>query len=247
MKIQISAAAMALTLALTACGGDDSNSTAATGAAAAPLEQIPAPNNGDWREVVTQTEAGGYLMGNPDAPVKLVEYASLTCPHCATFSAEGGPPLRDTYVRSGQVSWEYRSFVLGGAQDMVLSVLAKCQPPTAYFRTIEQIFEQQRDFYTRIDEQEATRIQALPPEQQLAPLARAMELDTFFARRGMPEARFAQCLADAQVVQQLTDMTNRAANEEGVTGTPTFFINGTQQDVNRWSDLEGRLRTAIGG
>ena len=130
---------------------------------------------------------------------------------------------------------------------MVLSVLARCQPPSAFFRTVEQIFEQQRDFYGRIDEQEAARIQTLPPEQQLAPLARAMELDTFFARRGMPEARFAQCLADSEGVQQLTDMTNRAASEEQVNGTPTFFINGTQQDANRWQELEPRLRAAIGG
>lgn len=248
MKIQISAAALALSLVLAGCGGDDSNGTTGVNGSVsnAPLTQIPAPNNGDWREVVSKTEAGGFLMGNPDAPVKLVEYASLTCPHCATFSAEGAPALRDNYVRSGQVSWEFRNLLLG-APDVALSVLARCQAPSAFFRTIEQIFEQQRELLERIDESEAERIQPMPPEQQIAPLARAMELDTFFARRGMPEARFNQCLADTQGVQELTNMSNRAATEEGVTGTPTFFINGTKQEVNQWSDLEPQLRTAIGG
>jgi protein-disulfide isomerase len=186
-------------------------------------------------------------MGNPDAPVKLVEYASLTCPHCARFSTEATAALRDTYVRSGQVSWEYRSYVLGGPIDMVLSLLTRCQPPSAFFRTAEQIFEQQQELSGRLDEQEAAQLGSLPPEQQLAPLARAMELDTFFARRGMPEARFSQCLANTQEIQQLTDMTNRASTEEQVNSTPSFFINGTQQGVTTWSELEPRLRSAIGG
>ncbi|HYC82161.1 MAG TPA: thioredoxin domain-containing protein, partial [Solirubrobacterales bacterium] len=69
----------------------------------------------------------------------------------------------------------------------------------------------------------------------------------FFARRGMPESRFNQCLADSRAVQQLTDMTNRAVNEFQVRGTPTFFINGERQDVSEWSALEPRLRAAIGG
>jgi protein-disulfide isomerase len=247
MKIQIGAAALALTLVLSGCGDDQGNVAANGGATAAPLTQIAAPNNGDWREIVTQTEQGGFLMGNPDAPVKLVEYASLTCPHCARFAAEAGAPLRDTYVKSGQVSWEYRSYVLGGAPDMVLSLLSRCQPPSAFFRTIEEVFEQQHDLVGRLDDEEVNRIQPLPPEQQLAPLARAMELDTFFARRGMPETRFAQCLADTRAVQQLTDQTNRAQTEEQVTGTPTFFINGEVQDVNQWGDIESRLRSAIEG
>ena len=244
MKTKISAAALALTLVLTGCGGDDAGNTVGP-VSNAPLTQIPAPNNGDWREVVSQTEAGGFLMGNPDAPVKLVEYASLTCPHCATFSTEGAPALRDTYIRSGQVSWEFRNFLLG-APDVALSVLARCQQPSAFVRTIETIFEQQRELIERIDDSEAERIQQLPPEQQIAPLARAMELDTFFARRGMPESRFTQCLADSAGVQRLTDMSNRASSEEGVTGTPTFFINGTQQQVNTWNALEPLIRTAIG-
>ncbi len=245
MKKQISAAALALSLVLTGCGGGDSSASNAAGGANAELTQIPAPNNGDWREVVTRTDEGGFRMGNPDAPVKLVEYASLTCPHCATFSADATPALRDTYIQSGQVSWEFRNFLIG-APDVVLSLLSRCQPPSAFFRTIEQVFEQQAELINRIDDEEAQRIQALAPEQQLVPLARAMELDTFFARRGMPESRFTQCLTDTQEIQRLTDLTNRAVNQERVTGTPTFFVNGTQQDVNVWSDLEPRLRTAIG-
>lgn len=246
MKAQISAAALGLALALGGCGGDEGNLTKAAANLSGPLPQIAAPNNGNWAETIAQTPEGGFRMGNPDAPVKLVEYGSLTCPHCKTFSAEATAALRDTYIRSGQVSWEFRNFLLN-APDVAISVLARCQPPAAYFRTVEQLYEQQSEFFAAIDEAEGARIGALPPEQQVAPLARAMDLDTFFARRGMPEGRFNQCLADASAIRQLTEMTNRAAEELQVRGTPTFFINGEKLDVDRWSTLEPRLRAAIGG
>ncbi len=250
MKIRIGAGLAAITLVLAGCGdngGGDLN--AATGNNAAPLTQIAAPDNGDWAEVVSETPEGGMRMGNPDAPVKLVEYASMTCPHCATFSNDASAALRDTYIRSGQVSWEFRHFLLS-ASDVAMSVLARCQPTSAYFRTIEQIFAQQQEILaplSTLDENEGRRIGALPPEQQIAPLARAMDLDTFFARRGMPEARFSACLADPQGVQRLSDGTNRALTQEQVQGTPSFFINGQRQDASDWRTLEPRLRAAIGG
>ncbi len=246
MKIQIGAGVAALALALAGCGDSGGDLNAANGNNAAPLTQIPAPENGNWAEVVSETPEGGIRMGNPDAPVKLVEYASMTCPHCKTFSDEASAALRDTYVRSGQVSWEFRHFLLS-APDVAMSVLARCQPASAYFRTIEQLFAQQQEFMSAIDESEAQRIGALPPEQQIPPLARAMDLDTFFARRGMPEAQFNACLADPQNVQRLSDGTNRALTQEQVQGTPSFFINGQRQDVSDWRSLEPRLRAAIGG
>lgn len=246
MKSGLSAMTLGVALILAGCGEEGGNLAATATNSNAPLPQIPAPDNGNWSEVVTQTEDGGFLMGNPDAPVKLVEYASLTCPHCATFSEQATESLRDTYVRSGQVSWEFRNFLLG-APDVALSVLARCQPPAAFFRTVDQIFAQQREFLEAIDDTEGQRIGALPPEQQIAPLARAMDLDTFFARRGMPEARFNECLADREAIQRLTDMTGRAVSEFQVQGTPTFFIRGEKQDVSDWSSLEPRLRAAIGG
>jgi protein-disulfide isomerase len=247
MKIKLGASLAVLALTLAGCGDSGSGDlNAMSGASSAPLTQIAAPNNGDWADVVSETPEGGIRMGNPDAPVKLVEYASMTCPHCKTFSDEASTPLREIYVRSGQVSWEFRHFLLS-APDVAMSVLVRCQPPSAYFRTVEQLFAQQQEILSSIDESEAQRIGALPPEQQIPPLARAMDLDTFFARRGMPEARFSACLADPQGVQRLSDGTNRAMREEQVQGTPTFFINGQRQDVSDWRSLEPRLRAAIGG
>ena len=247
MKTQISAAALAFALLLSGCGseGGDLNAAAANQANAAPLQQIPAPNNGNWTEVVSRTDEG-FLMGNPNAPVKLVEYASLTCPHCAAFSAEGGPALRETYVRSGQVSWEYRPFILN-AQDAAASIAARCLAPAAFFPAIEQLFAQQHEWTGALDQAESQTISAMPQNQQLAAAARAMDLDTFFARRGMPDNKFNQCLNDQQAAQRLAEMNQLAAQEHSITGTPTFIINGETQQVSAWSALEPLLRGAIGG
>ena len=245
MKAMFSTAALVIALALGGCGEEAGDLNAAAANESAPLPQIAAPNNGDWREIASRTDEG-FLLGNPNAPVKLVEYASFTCHVCAAFAEAATDELRDTYIRSGQVSWEIRTFLRNGP-DAAFSLLTYCQEPAAFFRTADQIFEQQEELVEGIDQEEAQRIGALPPEQQLAPLARAMELDTFFARRGMPESRANQCLQDQAQVQRLTDVTSRASRELQVQGTPTFFINDEKQQVTSWDALEPQLRAAIGG
>lgn len=244
MKIQLGVLGLALMLA--ACGGGEGDLNDAAAASNAALPQIAAPNNGSWQDVVSRTPEHGTRVGNPDAPVKLVEYGSLTCPACRAFAQAGTQPLLNTYVASGQVSWEFRPLVIHGGPDVVLSMLAECQAPSAFFRTIEDIYAQQGEILDRLTQEEINRLQALPPEQQLGPLARTLQLDSFFARRGMPESRFNECLANLDAARQLADDMGRAAGQ-GVTGTPTFFINGEQQDVSAWQALEPRLRNAIGG
>jgi protein-disulfide isomerase len=246
--IKAGALALSLTLALAACGGGDATNLSSATGQTVPLTQIAAPNNGDWTEVVSQTAEGGFRMGNPDAPVKLVEYASITCPHCGEFAEQGGPALRDQYVRSGQVSWEYRPYLLFPTDPGVFMLL-RCQGAAPFFRLTEQLYADQRNWLGRLQALPAEQLQqidALPPTARSAALVRAGGLDQFFRQRGMPEARMNSCLADEQNLQQLSQITQRATNEEGVTGTPTFFINGARQEAGNWAQLEPLLRTAIG-
>ena len=241
-------AAIASCLALAACGGNDGNLSATAGNQGAPLTQIPAPN-GDWTQTVTQTPEGGYRMGNPDAPVKLVEYASITCPHCAEFAAGGTEPLTSQYVRSGQVSWEYRPYMLFPSDPGVFMLL-RCQGPTPFFRLVEQLYATQPEWAGRLQSlptQEQERIRALPAASQPPLWVRASGVDQFFRQRGMPEARINSCLADGSNLEALAQVTRRGTENDGVTGTPTFFINGERQDVADWHALEPLLRAAIGG
>jgi protein-disulfide isomerase len=250
MRIGLAASACVGTLALllAGCGGEESNLAAAAANVDAPLPQIAAPNQGDWREVVSETPEGGYRMGNPDAPVKLVEYASITCPHCAEFAETASTALRDQYVRSGQVSWEYRPFMLFPTDPGIFQAL-RCQGPQPFFRLIEQLYATQRDWIGRLQmlsEQQQQAIQNMSPAARSAALLQAAGLDEFFRQRGMPQSRLESCLADPQGLQRLTEITQYGTRHDNVQGTPTFMINGQRQEVGTWNELEPRLRAAIG-
>ena len=105
-RILSSSMAGALALTLVACGSaGDADAELAGDAIAA----IPAPDGQQWTDVVTVSDEGGYIVGNPDAPLKLVEYASHTCGACANFSISGAPALKKDYVSTGVVSLELRN------------------------------------------------------------------------------------------------------------------------------------------
>ena len=245
MKALIGTGALALALLLGGCSkGGDSGQSAAN--SAAPLTKLPAPN-GDWTQIVSETPEGGYRMGNPDAPVKLVEYASITCPHCAEFTEKAADPLTSKYVKSGQVSWEYRPYMLFPS-DAGIFLLLKCQGPNPFFQLTEQLYADQQNWAGKLQAmtpEQAQQIDALSPAQKAAALVKVTGLDQFFRQRGMPEARIESCLADGQALQKLGSIVE-LGNKEGVTGTPTFFINGKiVPDVAAWEGREPPVRGAI--
>src|SRR3712207_9099804 len=110
MKSMLTASAAALALFLVGCGDGGGNKSAPADTAA--LKQIPAPNNGDWTQTVVKTPEGGYRMGTPDAPVKLVEYGSMSWPHWAELQEQGGAGMRDTSVQSGPGRWGLSTYFL---------------------------------------------------------------------------------------------------------------------------------------
>ncbi len=251
MKAIICGATLSLALLLAGCEDKSGTDTAAgNGTAAvnsAPLPQVQAPN-GDWTQVVTETQDGGFMMGNPNAPVKLVEYASLTCPACANFANTGSEPLKNQYVKSGQVSFEIRNFVMNPI-DLAATMLVRCQGTGPYFKSVDQLFATQQQWTaaaTKMSEADQQRIGALPREQQVAAIAKASGIDTFFRQRGMPEARINSCLADQQAVERLVKMNEVAVERDKVGGTPTFLINGEKvENVSTWGALEPKLREEI--
>ena len=238
------AGAAALALALGGCNkGADSNARVSN----APIKQIAAPQ-GDWTQVVSETPEGGYRMGNPAAPVKLIEYASLSCPFCARFDAEGVPTLRDKYVKSGQVSWEYRPY-MNHPTDPAATVLVRCQGPDTFFGLADQLYQSQSAWYGRVaDAPPATlnAIQNMPPMQRNVALVKLAGLDEFFRQRGMPQSKIDSCLASQANLDKALEITNRG-NKDGITGTPNFLINGKlQPEAGDWKSLEPMLRAAIG-
>jgi protein-disulfide isomerase len=243
------ASSAALALALTGCGGGGGNDLNQVAAATSntPLPQVPAPNSGDWTQMVQETPEGGYRMGNPDAPVKLIEYASITCHVCAEFSEAAHEELVGQFVKSGQVSWEYRPYMLFPT-DPGMFLLLRCQGPQPFFGLAEQLYATQAEWSARTRSLPAAQLQALSamsPPQQAGALVKAIRMDEFFRQRGLPAARIDQCLGDQAGLQKLAEITSRG-NTDGVSGTPTFLINGELAGVTAWSALKPRLRQAIG-
>jgi protein-disulfide isomerase len=176
-----------------------------------------------------------------------VEYGSLSCSHCAEFSEKGAPSLRDKYVKSGQVSWEFRPYLLF-APDAGVSAVLRCMGPQAFFPLSEQLYEAQAEWLDKLQKMPSelqAQLETMAPAQRAAALVKAAELDQFFRQRGIPEARLNACLADQQSLEALAALTAQG-NREGVTGTPTFFINGNVlPNVGEWKTLEPAIQQAL--
>lgn len=226
---------------LAACGGGSGGNSSAP---AAPVAGAAAPAGQQWSQVVSETPEGGYRMGNPDAPVKLVEYGSRTCPACGAFAREGFEPLTKL-VETGKVSFEFRDFLIHGAPDVASAVLGRCAGTGAFFPLLEQMYANQA---ATLDKLQAappefqTRVQNLAPAQQVAAIAEQAGYIDFVKQRGIPEDKARQCLADMNTVQKLVGVTEKASE---VQGTPTFIINGEKAEgAVSWPQVEAALKKA---
>lgn len=241
-RVALALAVVPLALGLAACGKRDAGADAAA-TSSGPIAKVPPPPGKAWSDVIAITPEGGYRMGNPDAPIKLVEYGSLTCPHCADFNHQAAEPLRTTFIDSGRVSYEFRNFVRD-AIDLTASLLTRCGAPESYFALTDQVFANQESFFNNVQSagQDAYgQAMSLPPNQRFVTLARLTGLDEFFAARGVSRGRQTACLADRAAADSLARATERQGQELGIDSTPTFIINGEKTGSATWPDLKARL------
>ena len=211
-------------------------------AVAAPAPHAPAPVN--WLAVVAKTPAG-VRLGNPDAPVKLVEYGSRTCPICGAFYADGAAALKSRYIATGKVSWEFRDFPVH-PQDIAVSMLGMCVSTPNFFKVLDQMYVRQNEFNARagaLSEARWQQLQAMPPAQSFRALNDDLGYTALLKQNGMTEARIQQCLGDPAALKAFGDRIE-AGVRLGVKGTPTFFINGQHLSAFTWARLEPVLKTA---
>ncbi len=210
---------------------------------------VALPARADWLSVVVATPAGGFRQGNPAAKVKLLEFGSLTCPHCAAFAREHVPILRAKYVATGKVSYEYRPFLLNGV-DFAPSLLVECQSPPAALALIEAFYATQATwtapFTKPVPDDVQKKFSALPQQAQIAAFAQYGGLDKVMRTRGMAPAQFTACLSDAKGIAKLNAVRDDANKNYGLTAVPTFVINGkTVVDVYDWAALQPKLDAAL--
>jgi protein-disulfide isomerase len=158
------------------------------------------------KTTLLQVQPNDHVLGDPKAPITLIEYASLTCPHCAHFSVAVLPELKKKWIDTGKVKLIYRDFPLDQTA-LKAAQLAECAGKDKYFGVIDMIFETQPKWATASD--------------PMAELGKSLRI------AGMGENEVKACLANDAVANGVV-ADYRGGETLGVNSTPTLFINGTE-------------------
>lgn len=149
------------------------------------------------------------ILGKADAPITIVEYASLTCPHCAHFDKEVLPQLKQKWIDTGKAKLILRDFPLDEPA-LRAAMVARCAPPDKFYPLIDTLFRDQEKWVTSKDYRAAL--------ERISKLA------------GINDKEFKTCISDKKLEDQVAQSRLTGAQQLGVDATPTFFINGTKFD-----------------
>jgi protein-disulfide isomerase len=197
-----------------------------------------------WLLTFAVSAEGGNIIGNPNAPVKLIEYASYTCIHCAKFENDEAPILRNDYIAKGKVSLEIRPMLLN-AIDVPITLLAKCGPPGRFFGNHRLIMARRESWIALTDTiNEAT--QKKLDNNDFAgfnmDVYRALKLGVLAKERGLSEAIVTRCLSDPKMLAAIIKVSDDASDKYNVHSTPSFSINGElKEDAHNLESLKPYL------
>lgn len=203
----------------------------------------------NYATMVTTTPAGAYVLGNPKAKVRLVEYLSYSCSHCAHFTGEAAVPLKRDYVAKGLVALELRNLVRDPF-DLAAALIARCGGPSRVFGLTEALMDRQpvwmADGQVLIAKQgEALQKMQLIPQLQL--IAKESGLIALAQTKGVTPAQSNACLAAPLMHKTVIAMTKDAVEVRKINSTPTFLINNKPgPSSSEWADMDTALRTALG-
>jgi len=251
MKVRNFLVAAVAVLALAACNKKNEGGTTATNETV-KITQANPPPGGTWADVVNATSAGGFMMGNPNAKVKLVEIGSLFCPYCKKFEDEGSPVLVEKYVKPGNVSWEFRPYVIHGPIDVAANIIARCSGVKTFFPLTMALYKDQPTLEAKLQaapQDKLSQMQNLPTTQAFVAFANLLGLQDWAAARGVPQAKSNQCLSDQKMIDQEVQYTTDVNTQyPEFAGTPSFIINGKMlKDTGDWAKLQPQLDAAVKG
>ena len=178
---------------------------------------------GDLASLHEAPALGERALGETDAPVTVIEYASATCGHCANFHNDSFPALKADYIDTGKVRFVFREFPL---DELALAafMLARCAPENRYFPIIDVLFEEQQS-WTRNAREELLKIARMA---------------------GFTPESFEECLQNEDVAKGILEIRSTAAEQYGVQSTPTFFVNRKVITGNQPDELRQAIEDAAG-
>lgn len=206
--------AIALAAALSGCGGGAAGPTP-------PIDKatyVP-----PQAELMAPGPLGERVMGKPTAPVTVIEYVSLTCPHCAQFQKDLFPRMKKEFIDTGKVRYIVREFPIGRTAGTA-AIVNRCAPEDKYFFLLNAFLTRQPEWVS----------------QDVRP-------DAIYAvakSSGMSRETFDKCLSNQPIIDGLTEVKQRG-RQFGVIGTPTFFINGRKaQGVVTYDEIKVMIEQA---
>lgn len=160
--------------------------------------------------ITTEEALKDRVLGDPNAPIEIIEYSSLTCPHCQQFHLETLPELKKNYLDTGRAKLIYRDFPFDQI-GLMGTLLARCAPPSRYFQFLDVLFQNQEKWSS-----DPNPLQALTRIGKLG---------------GLSEADFKACTENKAIVDGVLQSRLDAGNQFEVNSTPTFIINGEKRIV----------------
>ncbi len=204
-----------------------------------------APVRIDWTRRVATTADGGFLVGNRAAKVKLIEYGSLSCPYCQRFHQESVAGLR-ARIATGKMSFEFRPFAVHSA-DPILHALLRCAGPARFVKFSDDFYDGQTALAAPYEEWAKANPATNPNATAAARInyAKVWGFTAFAATHGLTRAQVVACLSNVAAFQLEQQHEDKANSDFGVSGTPTFLLNGQKLDTYAWPDIDQAIAAAL--
>jgi protein-disulfide isomerase len=196
--------------------------------AAAVIAGAAAATAGLPRLALAQAAVAEMSMGDPDAPVTLVEYAMFTCPHCAAFAKDVFPKIKANYIDTGKVRLVFRE-VYFNKPALWAAMIARCAPSDRYFGIADALFATQASWAAEQD-----------------PQAMLGKLYGIGRQAGLTDAEMNACMQDRAMAEALVAEYQKNQAADGVEATPTFLINGKKIGNVPYEEFEQALNAALG-
>ncbi len=201
-----------------------------TNQGATPVDPIGAAFAQDASDVDTSS-VQEMSIGNPDATVTVIEYASFTCPHCASFHAGSFKQLKSDYIDTGKINFIYRD-VYFDRYGLWAAIVARCGEgaENRFFGIADLIYEKQREWASSSNS----------PQQIVD------QLRTIGKTAGLTDAQLDACFSDGDNAQTLYAWYLQNAEEDDVTGTPSFVINGRKYSNMGYAEMKDIIDGELG-